>query len=295
MRDIAARFGISDVGLRKICDKAGIPMPRAGHWMKLRHGKKVGRRPALPASSNSSDETIVIARSGIRTADLDAELPDDIASLVGALRAEDGPLPMPKHVRAHALVAKLAADDRSRPKPIEFRRRRFLNFLFAEVETRGGSVASGERHDFKITIAGEPLNVTVREPWRMKREQPTDEERRKAWAEGRSATSDPTGTLQLLIESWFQAPIRKQWRDGKDNPLENQVRSILVGFLVAASFERKRRLEREEEHRRYVLAEQQRAALEERRRKEQEQSTRCSGKSPPGNRRQEFGDTWTRA
>ena len=119
-------------------------------------------------------------------------------------------------------------------------------------------------------MAGEPLNVTVREPRRMKREPPTDEERRKAWAEGRSATSDPTGTLQLLIERWYSAPIRKQWRDGKDNPLENQVRSILIGLLVAASFERKRRIEREEEHQRRMLAEQERAALEETRRLERE-------------------------
>lgn len=105
----------------------------------------------------------------------------------------------------------------------------------------------------------------------MKREPPTDDERRKAWAEGRSPTSDPTGTLQLLIESWYSAPIRKQWRDRKENPLENQIRSILVGFLVAAAFERERRLEREAEHRRRLIAEQKMAALEERRRKEREQ------------------------
>jgi hypothetical protein len=75
----------------------------------------------------------------------------------------------------------------------------------------------------------------------------------------------------LRIESWFDAPIRKQWRDGSENPLENQVRSILIGFLVAASFDRKRRIEREDEHRRQVVAEQRRAAAEDRRRMEKEQ------------------------
>jgi len=255
MGGIAARFGISDVGLRKICDKAG----------------KIGRRPALPVATGGSDGMIIIARSGIRNSDLDAELPDDISSLVTALRTEDGPLAVPQRARTHPLVAKLTAENRSRPKPIEFRRRRFLNVLFAEVELRGGRIATGERHDVKITIAGEPLDVTVREPWKMKREPPTDEERRKAWAEGRSPTSNPTGTLQLRIESWFDAPIRKCWRDGKDNPLEKQIRSILIGFLIAASFDRKRRIEREAEHHRQVLAERNRAAAEERRRKEKEQ------------------------
>jgi hypothetical protein len=239
--------------------------------MKVRHHKKIGRRPALPASNCGSDGTIIIARSGIRSADLDAELPADIASMVAALRVEDGPLHVPQRARTHPLVAKLAADDSSRPNPIEFRRRRFLNALFSEVEQRGGKVASGARHDFEITIAGEPLDVTVREPWKMKREKPTDEDRRKAWADGRSPTSDPTGTLQLRIESWFDAPIRKRWSDGKDNPLENQIRSILIGLLVAASFDRTRRIEREDEHRRQIVAEQRRIAAEERRRREKEQ------------------------
>lgn len=97
MGSVAARFGVSDVGLRKICDKAGIPLPRAGHWMNVRYGKKSARRPALPPSPTGSDQ-IAITRSGIRASDLDAELPNDIASQVAALRADDAPLPMPHRV-----------------------------------------------------------------------------------------------------------------------------------------------------------------------------------------------------
>lgn len=107
----------------------------------------------------------MITRSGIRTSDIEATLPADIAYLIATLRDVDEPLTMPQRVRPHPLIAKLALEDQSRPKPIEFRRRRFLNFLFAEVEQRGGKVTSGERHEFKVTVAGEPLNVTVREPW----------------------------------------------------------------------------------------------------------------------------------
>jgi hypothetical protein len=77
---------------------------------------------------------------------------------------------VPQRVHTPPLVTKLATEDDARPQPIEIRRRRFLNFLFAEVERRGGKVATGERHEFQITIAGEPLDVTVREPWKMRRE-----------------------------------------------------------------------------------------------------------------------------
>ena len=36
MKILAPRFGISDVGLRKACDRAEIPTPGPGHWAIFR-------------------------------------------------------------------------------------------------------------------------------------------------------------------------------------------------------------------------------------------------------------------
>ena len=33
--EVAARFGVSDVGLSKICRRAMIPIPNRGHWARL--------------------------------------------------------------------------------------------------------------------------------------------------------------------------------------------------------------------------------------------------------------------
>jgi hypothetical protein len=44
---VAKTFGISDVALRKVCQKLGVPLPAAGHWAKVAHGKPT-RRPPLP-------------------------------------------------------------------------------------------------------------------------------------------------------------------------------------------------------------------------------------------------------
>lgn len=44
---VAKRYGLSDVGLRKICKKLRVPLPPMGHWVKVRHGK-MPPRPALP-------------------------------------------------------------------------------------------------------------------------------------------------------------------------------------------------------------------------------------------------------
>lgn len=38
---------MSDVALRKLCMRLGVPLPSAGHWAKVAHGKPM-RRPPLP-------------------------------------------------------------------------------------------------------------------------------------------------------------------------------------------------------------------------------------------------------
>ena len=48
---VAKRYGVSDVALRKVCIKLSVPMPPAGYWAKLMHGKPT-RRPALPSKAN---------------------------------------------------------------------------------------------------------------------------------------------------------------------------------------------------------------------------------------------------
>lgn len=45
---LAQEFGISDVGLAKVCKRHGIPRPRPGHWAKLAAGKHVTVFPLLP-------------------------------------------------------------------------------------------------------------------------------------------------------------------------------------------------------------------------------------------------------
>jgi transglutaminase-like putative cysteine protease len=48
MRTLAKEFGMSDVGLAKICRKHNIPVPPVGYWRRKETGYKVNR-PRLPA------------------------------------------------------------------------------------------------------------------------------------------------------------------------------------------------------------------------------------------------------
>ena len=57
MRTLAKDFGISDVGLAKVCRRYDIPRPPVGYWAKLEHGKKVPK-PSLRANEKLDRSTI---------------------------------------------------------------------------------------------------------------------------------------------------------------------------------------------------------------------------------------------
>ena len=52
MTHLSKELGLSDVGLRKICVKFGIPLPPRGYWSRLQFGKQ-DPRPALPFENNN--------------------------------------------------------------------------------------------------------------------------------------------------------------------------------------------------------------------------------------------------
>ena len=50
LRTLAKGYGISDVGLGKICERLNIPRPGQGYWARVAVGKR-GRQPPLPPAA----------------------------------------------------------------------------------------------------------------------------------------------------------------------------------------------------------------------------------------------------
>jgi hypothetical protein len=48
IQHVAKRYGISDVGLAKVCRKLDVPRPGRGYWAIKAAGKRVPSRPPLP-------------------------------------------------------------------------------------------------------------------------------------------------------------------------------------------------------------------------------------------------------
>jgi integrase len=57
MSRLAARLGISDVGLGKVCRRANIPVPARGYWAKISAGETF-HRPALPTQQKETTDTV---------------------------------------------------------------------------------------------------------------------------------------------------------------------------------------------------------------------------------------------
>lgn len=50
------KYGVSDVGLRKVCEKLHVPTPPRGYWAKRQHGKNPPKEP-LPDRPDGAPET----------------------------------------------------------------------------------------------------------------------------------------------------------------------------------------------------------------------------------------------
>jgi hypothetical protein len=64
MLTLSKRYVISDVGLRKICINMNIPLPRAGHWMKLQAGKKVPKEKLSENYSGKAEVKLELREEG---------------------------------------------------------------------------------------------------------------------------------------------------------------------------------------------------------------------------------------
>src|SRR5579863_8272048 len=63
MKILSARFGISDVALKKACARVGIPTPERGYWAKKDAGKEVFH-PAFPLRPPGTTEEVAIGVGG---------------------------------------------------------------------------------------------------------------------------------------------------------------------------------------------------------------------------------------
>ena len=272
LRKLAKQFGISDVAIAKRCRKSNIPLPGLGYWAKKEAGKKVFQAPFPPRGLGQSD-VITIGdndRYGWRQQESDEELlaatitppppfPDGLPEvtarakeLVGKVRAI-GSLKNP-----HPAIAKLLQEDEERREkqkasrwpssfdaplfdsPFERRRLRVINSLMLAYARYGcaPSLNGREADSLSIQVGDQRLGFGVGpvnpNPERQYPRKPI-----------------PADAKMKVELSWYQPPpeIKFRWQDEDDARLEDQLKDIAIGLVIAGEWAYRDSIRRHYEHR----------------------------------------------
>jgi hypothetical protein len=116
MWTLAKKYGISDVGLAKVCRKLTIPVPGRGYWARKQAGQKVSR-PVLPSRNDRvllekpSPPKEELRSEELGTQEERAQLAR-LDGLSGGLLLKRGSLSHPLILQARNVLAKASADGR---------------------------------------------------------------------------------------------------------------------------------------------------------------------------------------
>jgi hypothetical protein len=264
---IAAELGISDVALKKRCDKLNVPKPPLGYWAKVAAGQTPPKMP-LPAEPKP-----------VKYESLDApvasklSLPDDNQELH----------PVASELRVTLLAAtpdsnkRAKAEDRTIPrvivsKPLIDRTAKALHVILTTIEARGIPFhKSRSKYEGAYFEKGyDRLNLTLEELL-VAREPTTQEKCRPSWEW--QQFGEPSGKLTFTVNpAQSTARSEKKWTENDKLPLEEVLSKTVQAICKyyadlererIAAFERNRKAAEEYEIRQQAEQKRQHlAALE---------------------------------
>jgi len=261
LRKLADEYGISDVGLAKVCRKLEIPLPGLGHWTKIACGHRIAR-PPLPAM-----EKVPVLIRQIRESKTPI-LPEDSPELDRIERVSATKTPSAtKAMLAHPLIEKtrlllskascregekLWAGREADSLDIRVtqtclpRALRIMAVVIHMLEQEGFMLAVEKRgsESTSANIYGETIRFGLVEKLRQVKSNPKpDASSRYSYT---SIRLEPTGVLSMVIWSYAKG-LQKAWRDREGVELEDQLPKCLAGMMKIALRERAEGAKREKE------------------------------------------------
>ena len=302
MTKTAKSYGLSDVGLAKICRKLNIPTPGRGYWWKTELGIPVERTP-LPPLENAEEKRIQLNRAE-KPAKPQRQL-TETERKVADEKKEENRIPVSDElVSPHPLVektlrslssVKVDVDGRVRPKakgclnvcvgPDSIdRAMRIMDTLVKALESRGYRITTSDEEEGVawVTVDDENIHFSLEELLNRREKELTSDqerEREKYRREGREEFWSsyihrteyirfPNGRFSLTINN-YSSSIRGRWSDGLTQRVENRLNSFVASLIRSAEdFKESRRQAQERER---IRKEEERRRLEEERRKRESQ------------------------
>jgi hypothetical protein len=267
---LSKKYRISDVGLRKICIRMNIPLPKNGHWAKIYAGKSVPISK-LPKTTKEGQQVTLFLRTGkdkeqedIKTVinalqnkfENDPELKLNISNRVieadPSIEAARSVLTNPKanYSRISGLIGcsvrgqlDINIGENSVDRALDF-----LNSLLWLFKQRGHKVKISEDKTY-VVIGTQEIRIYFREKLKKVIE---------ATTYGHTTKYIPNGILAFKAIAMFSSEI--EWRDGK-LPIEQHLSKILAYLEAKAQIEEKKERMREIVRRREEQRQKEAVAL----------------------------------
>ena len=278
---IAPRFGLSDRGLGKLCERHAIPTPPRGYWARRQAGQKVPRIPLLDVDDPQMPDTHAIARYRPPGKASESDAADPLIAFWREQREEIGVIPVPKTLaRPHAVVAAwLHADQRQmalqrqwggsayaalRLSSLERRRLRILSSLYKALDARGIHVECLAGRAVELRHSSDKVTFELKEYIQQKRRLLTDEERAGLIRDMKYRQERvPSGFLRGRLDSYLPDSIPTHWTESAEQPFEEMLGDIVASVLAGLANAKARREKWQE-------AEQRRREAEEAARQREE-------------------------
>lgn len=227
---VAPLYGLSDVGLKKLCSRLQIPTPPRGYWAKLKAGKRVHPRPKLHdytgASKNLYRPTLAPEPQPKPAAEVDVRF----QQLLDFEQRPENQIVVAERVRdwhpfvaaaREALVSPII-DQRDMPQTrgkglnisvstdLQNRALRVADALLKALEKRGHQVQQGA-HNIEVVVFGDPQRLRLFEPSIRSAYVPTAKQlaakAKGEWSYWPSWTFTPSGRLQVWVDDGYGGKI----------------------------------------------------------------------------------------
>lgn len=284
---LSKKYGMSDVGLAKICKKHNIPRPPRGYWARKAAGYKVKKLP-LPQGDDITIEITPNPYSRNRSKSR------DLSSMVSRLQNNDeDPIIVPDRLSSPHPLIKQSSEilngrqanelgivippkkrclDIAVSKGSLRRALRIMDSILKVLDKKGYGVYLSEGRT-KTKILEVPISFRISEKLVTKRKRPEEHDLNGRYRFGHSRFIEervPSGDLGLTIheaEDFYIYGCQQNWNDGKKSKIENRLNSFIDGLVTVAVAKIERDKEREEEERLRIERQKQ---LEEERQKRAE-------------------------
>ena len=261
MQRLAEKYGISDVGLAKVCRKLSIPRPGRGDWARIAAGQIVARTPLpkltqeirvwkpMPRKKLPQIEQIGNEQERLQLERLE-QLPSEYV-------LKHGGLSHPLIAQARIVLARATEDDRHilqvREQCLDIRvsknsldrALRIMAGLISLIENEGFVVKVGKNSREQTTAVIHEQEIAFGIVEKAERldaiSLPSENILKKVLSYGGTDVAfHPTGQLSLEIwKPWRADP--KRWKDKKNSLLEGILPRIVASFIRIALAERTER------------------------------------------------------